>query len=165
MTFEGLLDAVSADLPQTEYDEIRLLLGRLPKERYHDFLSYYRGSLTRIGTPCIDTLAESIIQFNNALVEAGNRDEVLEDLEEKLARLTPALLEHGLLSATPPTMSWAIIQNHYRLVVNTRMLLFDFTKTEFTIIQTLKLDRAVRLIHRDAGEFLPYARKVLESSS
>lgn len=158
MDFAALCDAVFETIREkAEADELQLLLGRIPKDRYADFLIFYR-SRTDVAAASLQLLAECVLAFNDTLIEAGNLEEVLRDLEEKLAAITPALLERGFLSATPPKMTWALIQNRYRLVADNTMLLFDFTKTEFGIIQQLKLDRAVRLVHRDTGEFLPYAR-------
>jgi hypothetical protein len=163
MTFDALFDRVLQNLSNTDSvrHDIRLLLGRIPKEHYADFLSFYDQNLLTADQSELEHLATTITRFNDQLIEAGNRDEVIDDLEEKLGRLAPTLLNLGFLSASPPNMSWALIQNCYRLVADNRMLLFDFTKTEFEIIQAIKLDRAIRLVHRDAGEFIPYVKKHL----
>ena len=162
MEFAALLDAVSKSLPDNAAaDDLRVLLGRIPKESYADFLIFYNRDFAPGNSKALADLAECVMRFNDILVDEKNLQEVIADLETKLADITPALLSHGFLSSNPPTMSWALIQNHYRLVADNTMLLFDFTKTEFGIIQKVKLDRAVRLVYQDAGEFVPYVKTVL----
>ena len=165
MTLPELFQAVTGTFDSASKDEadIRLLIERIPKEQYDPFLTFYRSNLPKSRRSDLTLLADSVIRFNNALIESGDLDEIIEDLEEKLAGLIPTLLQHGFLSANQPRMTWAFIQNHYRLVADNTMLLLDFTKTEFEAIQKLKLDRAVRLIHRDTGEFAPYARALLHT--
>lgn len=164
MTLPELFRAVTGTFDTASGDEadIRLLIERIPKDQYDPFLTFYRSYLSQNGHGDLALLADTVTRFNDALIESGDLDEIIEDLEEKLAGLIPTLLQHGFLSANPPKMTWALIQNHYRLVADNTMLLLDFTKTEFEAIQTLRLDRAVRLIHRDAGEFAPYAKSLLQ---
>ncbi len=165
MTLDALFDTVIECVSDAENikADIRLLLERIPPSYYAAFLDFYRRHLHERND--LAHLAENVRQFNDTLVESGMMEEVIADLESKLAELAPTLLDLGFLSAKPPRMTWAVIQNHYRLVVDNRMLLFDFTKTEFELIQAIKLDRAVRLVHRDAGEFAPYARHCIASLS
>lgn len=162
MEAAALFDAVTKCLPpDTDSGELKYLLGRLPKEHYSEFPPFFHRIAEENGCGDLPLLADAISRFNDRLIDAGNTEEVIGDLEEKLGRLAPTLIGLGLFSTTPPVLSWAIVQNHYRIVADDRMLLFDFTKTEFELIQRVKLDRAVRLVHRDAGEFMPYVKSIL----
>jgi len=145
-----------------ESRELNFLLERIPPESYDAFLSFYRDDRSS-SVRDIPHLGQCIHRFNETLVESGNLDEVIEDLEFKIACCIPTLLSRGFLSPNTPSLTWAPIQGNYRLVIGQEMLMVDFTPTEFRAIQSLKLDRSIRMIHRENGEFPSYARSVLRS--
>jgi hypothetical protein len=140
--------------------ELHLLIKRIPQGRHHDFLAFCEAKKEPIRE--FVHLAEAIREFNESIVATGDLNEVIGDLESKIARCIPALLARGFLTPASPALTWAPIQGNYRLVIGKEMLLVDFTPTEFRAVQALKFDRAVRMIHRDAGEFMPYALALLK---